>query len=90
MNPPEKLAIRGERERKVRTAARVTSWRIVGGILTFIISWILTKNISLSLGIFLLREFLAIILFYLHERIWNKITWGKFRLEKVEKNFPRY
>ena len=75
--------IKGERERKIRSVAKAISNRVIGILNTFLIAWLITRNLNLSLQVMAVRETIAIILYFLHERFWNKVQWGKFRLEKL-------
>lgn len=62
-------------QRKISLVKGVT-WRIVGSIDTILISWIYTGDplIGLKIGA---TEFLTkVVLYYIHERIWNKIKIG--------------
>lgn len=64
-------------EKPMRSIAKGISWRILATLATIALVYIFTGNISLSLGIGLVEVILKIILYYFHERIWNKIKWGK-------------
>ena len=57
---------------KLRHALKSISWRIVGTIDTFLLSYILTGSISFGLSISGIDFFLKIVLYYFHERIWFK------------------
>lgn len=61
----------------VRSLAKAVSWRITGTIDTFIISWIITGEPLIASGIALTEIMTKVALFWLHERAWNKISWGK-------------
>ena len=61
----------------VRSLVKAVSWRVTGTIDTFIISWLITGQVLLASGIALTEIMTKILLFWLHERAWNKITWGK-------------
>jgi len=52
---------------------KTISWRIVGTLDTMIISYILTGNIKVALGIGSIEIVSKMILYYFHERAWNKI-----------------
>ncbi len=65
------------REKRLRSVAKVLSWRIVGTLDTVAIAFILTGSLTLSLGIGGIEVFTKIILYYLHERAWNFVSWGK-------------
>lgn len=61
----------------IRSLAKAISWRMTGTIDTFIVSWIITGTLTLASGIALTEIFTKVGLFWLHERIWNKVKWGK-------------
>jgi uncharacterized membrane protein len=61
----------------VRSLAKAVSWRITGSIDTFIISWIITGEALIASGIAFTELLTKIILYWIHERVWNKVSWGK-------------
>jgi uncharacterized membrane protein len=60
-----------------RSLAKAISWRVTGTADTFIISWLITGELALAGGIALTEVVTKIVLFWLHERVWNKVSWGK-------------
>ena len=64
-------------EQHRRSFAKAISWRITGTIDTFIISLLITGQLALASGIALTEVLTKICLYWLHERAWNKISWGK-------------
>jgi uncharacterized membrane protein len=48
-----------------------------GTVVTFAVAWILTGNIRLSAGIGLLDTVIKVGAFYAHERMWNRVSFGK-------------
>ncbi|MFA5296880.1 MAG: DUF2061 domain-containing protein [Lutibacter sp.] len=64
-------------EKPIRSIVKAISWRIVGTIDTVVISWIITKELTLALSIGSIEIITKIILYYGHERIWNLIKWRK-------------
>jgi adenylylsulfate kinase len=64
-------------DNQVRSLIKAITWRITGTIDTFIISWFITGQILLASGIALTEIMTKICLFWSHERIWNRISWGK-------------
>jgi len=57
----------------IRSLAKAITWRITGTIDTFIISWFITGQILLASGIAFTEIMTKITLYWLHERIWNKL-----------------
>ena len=68
-----------------RSIIKAASWRVFGMIATTLIVFAFTKKIALSIGVGLAEAAAKILLFYLHERIWGKISWGyiKHPLSKI-------
>ena len=64
-------------EKRSRSLLKAVSWRIGGVIVTIIVSFILTKKFALAVGIGLIDSLIKILAFYAHERIWNKIKFGR-------------
>lgn len=60
-----------------RSFAKAVSWRILGSIDTFLISWIITGHPVVAATISAVEVFTKIILFYFHERVWGGIRWGR-------------
>ena len=61
----------------LRSLSKAISWRITGTLDTFIISWIITGQLLIASGIAFTEIITKINLFWAHERIWNKIHWGR-------------
>jgi hypothetical protein len=50
--------------------AKAVSWRAVGTLDTFVVSWLVTGQAQLALTISGVEFFSKIVLYYLHERAW--------------------
>lgn len=64
-------------EKPIRSIAKAMSWRVVGTLDTLIVSYILTGEIVLATSIASIDFITKMVLYFFHERIWNKIKWGK-------------
>lgn len=64
-------------ERPIRSIAKAISWRVVGTLDTLIVSYILTGEMLLATSIASVDFVTKMILYFFHERIWNKIKWGR-------------
>ena len=62
---------------KQRSGLKAITWRIIGTADTFIISWAITKEPVTAGAIASFEVFTKTILYYLHERGWNKVKWGR-------------
>lgn len=59
-----------------RSFVKAVTWRALGSIDTFVLSWLYTGSFSYAGAIAGTEVFTKIFLFYFHERIWSLIRWG--------------
>lgn len=64
-------------DRHIRSVTKAVSWRITASLITVLLVFLITGKINLALSVGILDVIIKIIAFYVHERIWNKIRWGK-------------
>lgn len=55
------------------SATKAVSWRIVGTIDTWIISYLVTGEWELAFSIASIEVFSKVVLYYFHERVWEKV-----------------
>tara|TARA_Y100000591_G_C21470069_1_gene515239 strand:+ start:424 stop:636 length:213 start_codon:yes stop_codon:yes gene_type:complete len=60
-----------------RSFVKAFSWRILASTDTFLISWLITGRITWAGTITLLEIVTKTLLYYFHERGWNKVKWGR-------------
>ena len=70
------LLFRGA-ETHVRSVLKAVSWRTLGTLDTFAISWLLTGRVEIAGSIAGLEIVTKIAWYYLHERVWAAIPWGR-------------
>ena len=61
----------------VRSLVKSITWRVLGVILLGIIVYAVTGDFKKMTIINILFHGIQIILYYFHERIWEKTSWGK-------------
>ncbi len=59
-----------------RDLIKTFSWRGIGTIDTIVISWIITGNPFTGFKIGFTELITKMALFYIHERIWNRVSYG--------------
>ncbi|GAA3596741.1 DUF2061 domain-containing protein [Flavivirga amylovorans] len=64
-------------EKPIRSIAKALSWRVIGTLDTLIVSYILTQEITVASLIASVDFLTKMVLYFFHERLWNKIKWGK-------------
>jgi len=60
-----------------RSLAKAVSWRLVGSLDTFMLSLIITGNAKYAVSIASVEALTKIGLYYLHERAWRQVAWGR-------------
>jgi uncharacterized membrane protein len=65
-------------ETLARSWARVLSWRIITTIIAFVILYVMTGRIALSVGFSAVNAIIQTVFHIIHERWWDsRIKWGK-------------
>jgi uncharacterized membrane protein len=60
-----------------RSLVKTVSWRITGSGATFLISYLISGNFTVAGSIATIQLVSNTILYFMHERIWNRIRWGQ-------------
>jgi len=63
-----------------RHALKTITWRIVGTLDTFILSWLITGSLKLGATIGAVEIITKMVLYYFHERLWY--NYSKFGIKK--------
>jgi uncharacterized membrane protein len=64
-------------EKHYRSFAKAVSWRVTGTLDTILISWLITRQVKWALSIGFVELFTKIALYYVHERVWNRLDFGR-------------
>lgn len=67
------------KEKNYRSLVKSLSYRVTGTIATFIISFLVTGEVKFALSIMSVDFISKIGIFYLHERLWDKIKFGRIK-----------
>ncbi len=69
-------------EKRYRSLLKAVSWRATGTLDTILISFLVTGKIKLAVSIGFVELFTKIGLFFLLERLWNRIPLGRSKPEE--------
>jgi len=69
-------------DKHYRSFVKGISWRITGSIDTLIISYFITGKLKWALGIMSVEFFTKVALYYGHERVWEKLSFGRVQESK--------
>lgn len=72
------LLFRGH-ETHARSFVKAASWRTLGSVDTFVLSWFFTGNVKAAGAIASTEVITKILLYYFHERVWSSVQWGAKR-----------
>ncbi len=59
---------------KFKSLGKAISWRVLGTIDTIVISYFITGELKMAISIGSIEVFSKILLYYFHERAWEKFT----------------
>ena len=68
-----------------RSLVKAVSWRIVGSLDTFMLSWLVTRSAKYAVSIASIEALTKIALYYVHERAWRKVAWGRLEADSLSK-----
>ena len=71
------------KDTNLRSIVKGASWRVFGSIDTFLLSWLIFDNAKHAGSIAGLELLTKILLYFLHERLWNVIRLGRKNDGKV-------
>jgi uncharacterized membrane protein len=59
-----------------RSIAKAITYRVWQSVNTFLISLVVTGKIDMAAAIVSIEVVVKIVIYFFHERIWDKIKWG--------------
>ncbi len=66
-------------DKAYRSIVKSISWRVTGTMDTIIISWLITGEVSHAFAIGGVEVVTKMCLYFFHERVWDKIKFGKIK-----------
>jgi len=66
-------------ETHARAWVKSIVWRILGIVILGAISWLVTHNWKEVTTITIIFHAVRVILYYFHERVWERISWGRIK-----------
>ncbi len=68
-----------------RSFLKGVSWETITFIITVLAVYWIYGNLTLSIKFAFVLTIVKILLFFVHERIWKKIRWGKYHMVNGKK-----
>ena len=72
----------------LRSFVKAASWRVTGTVDTFVLGFLFTGSLKLAGSIASTEVVTKLGLFYLHERAWNRLSWGRAKPTRAPKISP--
>lgn len=66
-------------ETHVRSLVKAVSWRVVATLATMLLVFVFTGNLIISGEVGIMELIFKIGIYYVHERIWNAISFGRVK-----------
>ena len=66
------------KERPVRSIVKTLTWRLIAVTATVLAVYMYGKDLKAALTVGISVNFVKMFLYYLHERIWNHISFGRY------------
>ena len=66
---------------RIRSLIKSVSWRAVGSLDTFLLSLLVTGSAKYAFSIASIEAITKIVLYYLHERAWRLVSWGRLEAQ---------
>ena len=63
-------------ERRKRTLARTLTWRASGVPVAMVLTFLMTGDLQLGIGLGISYNLVRFATHYLHERMWSRVKWG--------------
>lgn len=67
-----------------RSILKTVSWRLVATLITGAVTFALTGRIDFAITVGLADTFVKFFLYYVHERMWSRIRFGRIRVPEYE------
>ena len=67
-----------------RTIMKALSWRVIATLVTFTVAWIITGELTFAAEIGLADTVIKLGAYYLHERTWMRVSFGKLKTPEYQ------
>lgn len=72
------------RDRPMKSIAKAITWRVIASVTTFFLTYAIFRDdpyaTEKATGVASAEAVVKMVLYFLHERAWNTVHWGKMRV----------
>ena len=62
---------------RIRSIVKSVTWRILALTITILVSFVIVGNWTVSISIGIVANLTKAFFYYIHERFWERIGWGR-------------
>lgn len=70
-----------------RSWAKSITWRVIGIIILGGLAWLFTHDWQETTLITVTFHTIRLVLYYFHERVWEKIRWGRKEIREIKEDY---
>lgn len=71
-------------EHPKRTLLKTITWRIIALVTTIVVVYIYSGDVHESLVVGVSANFIKMFFYYIHERVWNRVHFGRIKIPEYE------
>lgn len=75
------------KRKRIISVCKTCTWRIVASLDTFLLSWLITGNVTMGASIASLEVLTKMFLYYIHERQWEKPRFNRYVVNAYKRLF---
>lgn len=70
------------REKSERSVAKAVTYRVISIIVDSSVAYLVTQSAEKTLIFVIISNMISIMIYFFHERAWNRVHWGKHIIVK--------
>jgi uncharacterized membrane protein len=74
----------GSHDTKTRSVVKTVTWRLWSMLVLFVVAMVMGLKSQDAAEWSIVTNILFVVVHYTHERVWNRITWGRTQVEVTE------
>lgn len=71
-------------EKSLRSLTKAITFRLVIIVSDSIILYVVTRRLAVIVTVIVFSNLASTILYFLHERVWNRVHWGKLEMNRIK------
>lgn len=64
-------------EKNTRLLTKAITWQMIGFVMMTVVNYLYMGNLQAGLGLSALLTLIGLVSYYVHERVWAAVRWGR-------------